>query len=115
VWWKRVKQVVETEHPWDTGVSRRLRLFHISYSEDGPGLSSQIQSMLSEASAHVEILHHRRPVLTQQLWENLLPSYITSKKMPRNGKNHNSEFKFSPLTTDRHEITMRGRLKIEII
>ena len=113
--WKPVKQVLMTEHPWDPGVSRRLRLFHISYSEDGPGLSSQIQSMLSEASAHVEILHHRRPVLTQELWEKLFPSYITSKKMPRNGKNHNSEFKFSPLTTDRHEITMRGRLKTETI
>ena len=63
------------------------QLFHISYREDGPWLSSQIQSMWSGASAHVETLHHRRRVLTQELWEDLPPGYTISKEMPRNGKN----------------------------
>ena len=44
---KQVKQVVMTKHPWDPGVGRRLRLFHISCSEDGSQLSSQIQSIYS--------------------------------------------------------------------
>ena len=47
MWWKQVKHVVMTKHPWDPGVGRRLRLFHISYSEDGSRLSSQVRSMWS--------------------------------------------------------------------
>ena len=68
-------------------MGRRLRLFHISYREDGRRLSSQIWAMwVSGASALVETLHHRRPVLTQGLWEDLPPGYTISKEMPRNSK-----------------------------
>ena len=66
---------------------------------------------VSGASVHVETLHHRRPVLTQELWEDLPPNYTISKEMSKNGKDHNSVFKCSPLTTDRCEITMRGRVE----
>ena len=36
--------------------------------------------VVSGASVHMEILHHRRPVLTQELWEDLLPGYTLAKR-----------------------------------
>ena len=47
LWWKGDKHVVITKHPWDPGWGGRLRLFHMSSSEDGSQLSSQIQCMWS--------------------------------------------------------------------
>ena len=38
--------------------------------------------VVSGASVHMEILHHRRPVLTQELWEDLLPGYTLAKRCP---------------------------------
>ena len=43
--------------------------------------------VVSGASVHMEILHHRRPVLqtcaaSQELWEDLLPGYTLAKRCP---------------------------------
>ena len=56
-----------------------------------------------------EILHHRRPVLRSS--GRPASRQHNTKEMPSNGKNHKKEFKCSPLTTDRCEIIMRGRVE----
>ena len=63
-----------TKHPWDPGVGREAQ--PISYQLQWGWIQAVLSDpvhLLSGASAHVETLHHRRPVLTQELWEDLLP------------------------------------------
>ena len=71
-----------TKHPWDPGVGRRLRLFHISYSEDRSQLSSQIQFMwfLGPQLLWKSCITGAEAVLTQELWEDLLPGYTIPRR-----------------------------------
>ena len=71
---KLVKQVVMKKHPWDPGVGREAQT--ISYQLQWGWIPAVLPGpvhLLSGASAHVETLPHRRPVLTQELWEDLPP------------------------------------------
>ena len=63
-----------TKHPWDPGVDREAQT--ISYQLQWgwiPAVLSDPVHVVSGVSAHAETLHHRRPVLTQELWEDLPP------------------------------------------
>ena len=44
-------------------------------------LSGQVH-VVPGASVHMEILHHRRSVLIQELWEDLLPGYTIARRCP---------------------------------
>ena len=84
---KRVKKVAVTNHPWDPGVGRDAQTI------SGPLQWGWIPAVLSDpvhvasgVSAHAETLHHRRPVLTRELREDLPPGHTISNEMPRNGK-----------------------------
>ena len=110
MWWKQVKHVVMTKHPWDPGVGRRLRLFRISYSEDGSRLSSQIQSMWFLGPQFTW-----KSCITGDLCSgalgDLLPGNTIPTRCPAMVRIIKRNLNCSPFTGDRCKFTIRGRLE----
>ena len=108
LWWKGVKQVLMTKHPWDPGVGREAQAISHEFQWGWiPAVLSDPVHVVSWASVHGEILHHRRSVLRSS--GRPASRQHNTKEMPSNDKNHKREFKFSPFTGDRCKFTIRGR------
>ena len=83
LWWKGIKQLVMTKHPCNPGVGREAQATSHELQRGWiPAVLSDPVHVVWGASAHVEILHRRRSVLTQELLEDLLPSYTAARRCP---------------------------------
>ena len=110
LWWKGVKQVLMTKHPWDPGVGREAQAISHEFQWGWiPALLSDPVHVVSWASVHGEILHHRRPVLRSS--GRPVSRQHNTKEMPSNSKNYEKEFKYSPFTGDRCKFIIRVRLE----
>ena len=75
--------MVMTKYPCDPTVGREAQA--ISHQLQGRwtwAVLSDPVHVVSGASAHVEILHHRRFVLNHVLLEDLLPGYTAPRRCP---------------------------------
>ena len=74
--------MVMTKYPWDPAVGREAQAISHQLQGGWTRAVSDPVHVVSGASAHVEILHHRRFVLTHVLLEDLLPGYTAPRRCP---------------------------------